>query len=80
MGKLPSPCLGVCKFRREGHCIACSMTKDQKSLSKKIKKPKLQEAFLTLLVNQQAALGKYPAWKRAYLRKCAKKGAKAPFL
>ncbi|MEM6670690.1 MAG: DUF1289 domain-containing protein, partial [Pseudomonadota bacterium] len=25
--KLPSPCIDVCKFRRAGHCIGCSMTK-----------------------------------------------------
>ena len=78
MPKLPSPCLGVCKFRRAGHCIACSMTKDQKSLSKKLKKPKQQEAFLTLLLHQQNSLGNYPAWPRAYLRRCARKGVRPP--
>lgn len=78
MPKLPSPCLGVCKFRREGHCIACSMTRDQKSLSKKLKKPKQQEAFITLLLHQQNDLGKFPAWPRAYLRRCAKKGMRPP--
>ena len=78
MAKLPSPCLGVCKYRRGGHCIACSKTKDQKSLAKKLKKPRQQEAFLTLLVHQQRDLGNYPAWPRAYLRRCAKKGVTPP--
>ena len=27
--KLPSPCIDVCKFRRAGHCIGCSMTKSR---------------------------------------------------
>ena len=35
--KTPSPCIDVCKFRREGHCIGCSMTKAQKSMFKKLK-------------------------------------------
>ena len=48
MAKIPSPCIGVCKFRREGHCIGCSMTKAQKKLAKSIKKPEQQDAFLTL--------------------------------
>lgn len=80
MSKLPSPCLGVCKFRRAGHCIACSMTKDQKSISKRLKKPKQQEAFLTLLLHQQSDLGRFPAWPRAYRKRCEKKGVRPPDL
>ncbi len=76
--KLPSPCIGVCKFKRAGHCIGCSMTKAQKSTFKKLKKEKHQQGFLTLLVNQQTALGKYTHWAKAYARKCLKKGVKAP--
>lgn len=78
MSKLPSPCLGVCKFRRQGHCIACSMTKAQKSVSKKLKKPREQEAFIELLLHQQKSLGNYPAWPRAYLKRCEKKGKIPP--
>ncbi|KFI30597.1 DUF1289 domain-containing protein [Haematobacter massiliensis] len=80
MTKLPSPCLSVCKFRRAGHCIACSMTKEQKSLFKKLKKEKHQQGFLTMLVHQQRDLGKFPAWGRAYARKCGKKGIEMPTL
>jgi len=76
--KLPSPCIGVCKFKREGHCIACSMTKAQKSLMKKAKKPAQVEAFVQLLITQQESMGKYRAWPLAYARKCAKKGVKPP--
>lgn len=78
MSKLPSPCIGVCKFKREGHCLGCSMTKDQKSMFKKLKKEKHQQAFLDMLVHQQSDLGKYSHWPVAYRKRCAKKGVKAP--
>ncbi|MEM9011226.1 MAG: DUF1289 domain-containing protein [Pseudomonadota bacterium] len=78
MSKLPSPCIDVCKFKRAGHCIGCSMTKSQKSLFKRLKKNEHREAFLTMLVAQQAVLGKYRAWPPAYARKCLKKGAEPP--
>ena len=51
--KLPSPCIDVCKFRRGGHCIGCSMTKAQKKMFKALKKPEHQEAFVEMLVHQQ---------------------------
>ncbi|MEM8754792.1 MAG: DUF1289 domain-containing protein [Pseudomonadota bacterium] len=78
MKKLPSPCIDVCKFRRQGHCIGCSMTKAQKKLFKRLKKPADQAAFLELLAHQQSDLGKYRHWPAAYGRKCRKKGVAAP--
>ncbi|MCL1629822.1 MULTISPECIES: DUF1289 domain-containing protein [Roseinatronobacter] len=78
MSKLPSPCINVCKFKREGHCIGCSMTKSQKSLFKTLKKEKHQHAFLDMLVHQQSDLGKYTHWPVAYRKRCDKKGVKAP--
>jgi hypothetical protein len=81
MSGYPSPCIGVCKFRRPGevdrHCIGCSMTKAQKSLWKGLKKKKAQVAFLDLLSHQRADLGKYGHWDRAYARKLARRGLKA---
>ncbi|WP_224825066.1 DUF1289 domain-containing protein [Cognatishimia sp. MH4019] len=78
MSKVPSPCIDVCKFKRQGHCIGCSMTKPQKSLFKQLKKAKHQQAFVHMLVSQQDALGKYKHWAEAYAKKCRKKGAKNP--
>ncbi len=78
MSGLPSPCISVCKFRREGHCIGCSMTKIQKSMFKKLKKDKYRAAFLTFLMHQQADLGKYRAWPQVYLNRCDKKGVDLP--
>jgi len=76
--KIPSPCVDVCKYKREGHCIACSMTKAQKSLFKELKKDKHREAFVAMLMSQQDRMGKYQAWPEMYKKRCAKKGATLP--
>ena len=76
--KLPSPCIDVCKYRNRGHCIACSMTKLQKTQFKKVKKKGERAAFISFVIEQQRILGRYRAWPAAYRRKCAKKGAESP--
>jgi predicted Fe-S protein YdhL (DUF1289 family) len=76
MAKTPSPCIDVCKFKREGHCIGCSMTKDQKSMFKKLKTERHRQAFVEMLVAQQKVMGRYKHWVPAYLRKCLKRKAK----
>ncbi|MFW2544826.1 DUF1289 domain-containing protein [Primorskyibacter sp. 2E107] len=73
MPKVPSPCISVCKFKRDGHCIGCSMTKAQKSAFKALKKDKHREAFVELVVGQQAAMGRYTHWGPAYEKRCRKK-------
>ncbi|EBA10659.1 hypothetical protein RCCS2_02665 [Roseobacter sp. CCS2] len=54
------------------------MTKAQKSLYKSLKKPAHKAAFVNMLMAQQAQLGKYKHWRKAYAKKCAKKGADLP--
>ena len=76
--KLPSPCIDVCKFRRHGHCIGCSMTKEQKKMFKALRKPGHRQAFIEMLMHQQSALGKYGHWWPAYARKCARKKVTPP--
>lgn len=76
--KTPSPCIDVCKYKREGHCIGCSMTKAQKSLFKGLKKNKHRDAFVQMLIAQQERMGKFKAWGPAYKKRCKKKGAVAP--
>ena len=73
MGKKNSPCIGVCKFTREGHCIGCSMTKEQKKFSKKLKKRHQIDDFISMLISQQEKMGGYGHWQEAFARK--KKGA-----
>lgn len=76
MAKTPSPCIDVCKFKREGHCIGCSMTKAQKSLFKQLKKDSHRQGFVAMLVAQQKMMGRYSHWVPAYMRKCLKKKVK----
>ena len=78
MPKTPSPCIDVCKFKRKGHCIGCSMTKPQKALFKTLKKDSHRAAFVEMLTAQQAQMGKYRGWAIAYAKKCKKKGVKPP--
>lgn len=73
MTKVPSPCIDVCKFKRQGHCIGCSMTKAQKSAFKKLKKNAHREAFVKLVMAQQTVMGRYSHWEQAYLKRCRKK-------
>ena len=79
MAKIPSPCIDVCKYKRQGHCIGCSMTKAQKSLFKSLKKDKHRLAFVEMLHEQQKADGRYAHWFEAYVKKCKKKKVR-PFL
>ena len=80
MGKYPSPCIDVCKFKiKGGHCIACSMSKAQKSEYKSLDKGKHQKTFIEDLMKQQVELRSARTWAQEYVRKCTKKGAKAPF-
>lgn len=76
MPKTPSPCIDVCKFKRDGHCIGCSMTRGQKSLFKHLKENKHRRAFVEMLVTQQSHMGRYGHWQVAYSKKCAKKKVK----
>jgi predicted Fe-S protein YdhL (DUF1289 family) len=79
MPKTPNPCIDVCKYKREGHCIGCSMTKGQKSLFKGAKKESQRSGFVQMLLAQQEQMGGFAGWKIAYAKKCTKKGAEAPF-
>lgn len=76
MPKVPSPCIGVCKFKRQGHCLGCSMTKSQKSMFKRLKSNKHRGGFVGMLVAQQTVLGKYRHWVHRYRRKLDKRGIK----
>ncbi|MEL7544868.1 MAG: DUF1289 domain-containing protein [Pseudomonadota bacterium] len=76
--KIPSPCVKVCKFKRQGHCIGCGLTKDQKRAFKSIRKPKKRLNFIRKLIRQQDKLGGYPMWPRAWRKRCAKKDVTCP--
>ena len=78
MPKTPSPCIDVCKYKRAGHCIACSMTKPQKKAFKRLKLADQRAGFVQLVRAQQAVMGGFPAWPEVYARKCAKRGVPVP--
>jgi len=79
MGKVPSPCIDVCKYKIKGHCIGCGMTKPQKKLFKAVDGKNKKRAFLADLLKQQARLGyKFGGWTTAYRHKCQKKGVSCP--
>ena len=73
MAKTPSPCIDVCKFKLEGHCIGCSMTKAQNSMVKSLKKESHRVGFVQMLPANQERLGKYSHWDLAYRKKLAKR-------
>jgi len=73
MSKTPSPCIDVCKFKRSGQCIGCSMTKAQKSMFKSLKKDAHRQGFVEMLTAQQERMGNYSHWEIAYRKKLAKK-------
>ena len=78
MAKIPSPCVDVCKFKLNGRCIGCAMTKKQKKMFRRLKSGRKRLRFITDLVDEQTALGRHDYWRKMYLRKCKKKGAKPP--
>ena len=66
MAKPYSPCVKICKYRDDGHCLGCSMTKTQKKISKKLKSKVSQAAFVQLIRMQQTCLGGYEDWEKAH--------------
>ncbi|MEL6374644.1 MAG: DUF1289 domain-containing protein [Pseudomonadota bacterium] len=76
--KVPSPCVDVCKFKLNGHCLGCGMTKRQKKSFKKLDGKKKKRIFLRQLIDQQADIGLKANWLRSYRRKCDKKGIEFP--
>ncbi|MEO1775680.1 MAG: DUF1289 domain-containing protein [Pseudomonadota bacterium] len=79
MSKVPSPCIDVCKFKLQGHCIGCGMTKKAKKAFKKLDGKKARRAFLSDLLAVQDRMGvKTRGWAKGYRKRCAKKGVDCP--
>jgi predicted Fe-S protein YdhL (DUF1289 family) len=73
--KLPSPCIDVCKYRRAGHCIACSMTEVQKKMFKSLDRAAHRAEFVAMIWHQQQRMGGYAHWLPAFRHACNRKGA-----
>ena len=76
--KAPSPCIGVCKFRDEGRCIGCSMTKPEKKSFKRLRKKEAKKAFFRVLLERLEGSGRLAYWTRMYRRRCARKDRACP--
>jgi len=78
VSKVPSPCVDVCKFKHQRHCLGCGMTKKQKKAFKRLNGRKTRVKFLEALVEQHAEIGLRANWLRSYRRRCGKKGIACP--
>ncbi len=76
--RMPSPCVDVCKFKRDGRCVACAMTEKEKKKFKKQKKESKRLALFQEVVAHQKTLGIHEAWRKTFARKAAKKGLTPP--
>ncbi|KAB0677068.1 DUF1289 domain-containing protein [Aureimonas leprariae] len=76
--KAPSPCIGVCKFRDEGRCLGCQMTKPEKKRFKRLKGKAERRPFFLMLRERLEARDRWNYWSRMYRRRCLKKGADCP--
>ncbi len=74
----PSPCIDVCKYKRKGRCIACAMTKDEKSAFKRLDGKEDKKPFLEELVARLEEQGGLGFWAVAYRKKCEKRGVPCP--
>ena len=70
--KIPSPCIDVCKYKLNNHCIGCSMTKSQKRIYKKLKNLEKKKKYIKLILKQQKDLGKFKHWEKIYQKKMSK--------
>ena len=76
--KAPSPCVSVCKFRDEGQCIACRMTKSEKKRFKRLDGAKKRRAFFLQLAERLEEAGRWNYWSRMYRRRCERKDRAHP--
>ncbi|MFD2236638.1 DUF1289 domain-containing protein [Aureimonas populi] len=76
--KAPSPCIGVCKFRDEGRCLGCQMTRPEKKAFKRLKKKAHKMAFFHELMGRLEARGRLAYWTRMYRRRCERRERPCP--
>ncbi|MDY8110826.1 DUF1289 domain-containing protein [Fulvimarina sp. 2208YS6-2-32] len=75
----PSPCIDVCKYKRQGRCIACSMTKLEKQAFPHSGGAAQKRAFINALIGRLEETGRNPAfWAYTYRHKCEREGVPCP--
>ncbi|MCQ8781294.1 DUF1289 domain-containing protein [Mangrovibrevibacter kandeliae] len=74
----PSPCIDVCKYKRQGRCIGCSMTKDEKKAFVRLEEKADKKAFFRMLVSRLEEQGGLAFWATAYRKKCERRDVPCP--
>ncbi|GGD32938.1 DUF1289 domain-containing protein [Aureimonas glaciei] len=75
----PSPCVDVCKYKRQGRCVGCAMTKEEKQSFPRNGSGAAKKEFIETLMGRLADSTRNPAfWVMAYQRKCAIEGVPCP--
>ena len=77
--RVPSPCVDVCKYKRQGRCIGCSMTKMEKDSFPRHGGGAAKRAFIEGLIGRLAESTRNPGfWIMSYRRKCEMEGVECP--
>ncbi|WP_102960951.1 DUF1289 domain-containing protein [Mangrovicella endophytica] len=74
----PSPCVDVCKYKRQGRCVGCTMTKAEKDSYPRSGSGASKRAFFETLIARMAEHKNPAFWAMAYRRKCEKEGVPCP--
>lgn len=75
----PSPCIDVCKYKRQGRCIGCWMTKAEKESFPHHGGADAKREFIEALIARIAESGRNPAfWAYTYQHKCKREGVPCP--
>ncbi|RFC66526.1 DUF1289 domain-containing protein [Fulvimarina endophytica] len=77
--RAPSPCIDVCKYKRQGRCIGCSMTKIEKQMFPQSGSAGQKKAFIEGLMARLHEIGRNPVfWAYTYRHKCEREGVPCP--
>ena len=77
----PSPCVDVCKYKRQGRCVGCSMTREEKQSFPQHGSGAAKKDFIEGLIGRLAESTRNPAfWVMSYKRKCAIEGVECPIV
>lgn len=75
----PSPCIDICKYKRQGRCVGCTMTKAEKQSYPAAGGAGLKKAFFDQLLERISEQRNAAFWVTAYRRKCEREGVPCPF-
>ena len=74
----PSPCVNVCKYKRQGRCVGCTMTKAEKDAFPQSGSGPMKKAFIMGLIERVSKERNPAFWAIAYRRKCDRAGVPCP--